>query len=141
MPPGTPMPRPGAPTLNYGRPVRNDLREIAKRQRAIQICILIYILAIVGQFILPPQLRPFVGLAVLAVMITATVFVFMLAIALYNTGVGILLGILSLIPLLGLLVLLMVNGKATGVLREHGIQVGLLGARLDQIPDAGPPQS
>lgn len=148
MPPQSPPPHAAppppplaAPTpLNYAPPARNDLREIAKRQRAIMICILIYIIAVIGQFILPPELRIIVSIAILAVMVTATVFVFMLAIALYSTGVGIVLGILTMVPLVGLIVLLIVNGKATNVLREHGIQVGLMGARLDQIPEAGPPQ-
>lgn len=142
-PPHAPPPPPplAAPTpLNYAPPARNDLREIAKRQRAIMICILVYIIAVIAQFILPPELRIIVSIAILAVMVTATVFVFMLAIALYSTGVGIVLGILTMVPLVGLIVLLIVNGKATNVLREHGIQVGLMGARLDQVPEAGPPQ-
>lgn len=133
-PPPHPYPPPLQP-LNYAPPARNDLREIAKRQRAIMICILIYLGAGIGQFILPPEVRPIVALAIFGVVITATVFVFMLAIALYNTGVGVLLGILTLIPLVGLIVLLIVNGKATNVLRAHGVRVGLLGARLDQIPE------
>jgi hypothetical protein len=136
-PPGTGGPMP----LGYAPPApRNDIREIAKRQRAIQICILVYICAVVGQFIVPPELRIIPALIALVVIITATVFVFMLAIALYNTGVGIVLGILTLIPIVGLFVLLIVNGKATNVLRQHGVQVGLLGANMDQIPEAGPPQ-
>jgi len=139
LPPQPPMP-PGGPTpLNYGRPQRNDLKEIAKRQRAIQICILFYILAIFGQFLLPQELRWIVGLVALVVIITATVFVFMLALALYSTGVGVLLGILTLVPCIGLIALLIVNGKATNVLRDHGIKVGLLGADPSQVPDVGPP--
>src|SRR5581483_2055942 len=47
-----------------------------------------------------------------------------------NSGVGVLLGILALIPLINVIVLLVVNGAATRVLREHGIKVGLLGASV-----------
>jgi hypothetical protein len=43
------------------------------------------------------------------------------------------LGILTLIPLVGLIVLLIVNGKATNLLREDGIHVGLLGARMSDL--------
>src|SRR5260221_11674597 len=41
------------------------------------------------------------------------VFVFMLAIKLYNTALGIVLGLLTLVPLINLIVLLVMNGKAT----------------------------
>jgi ABC-type enterochelin transport system permease subunit len=68
----------------------------------------------------------FIGLA-------GTVFVFLLAIKVYSTVVGVLLGFLALIPFIGLLVLLIVNGKATRTLKQKGIAVGLLGADLSQI--------
>jgi hypothetical protein len=121
--------------LNYAVPQRNDLREIATRQRAIMFCILAYIVLIVVRFVVPPPLVLVIGLAILAVGVTSAVFVFMLAIALYGTGAGIILGILTLIPIVGLIVLLIVNGKATSILRAHGIKVGLLGADPRQIPD------
>ena len=72
-----------------------------------------------------------------AVSVTAAVFVFMLALALYNTGAGVVLGILTLVPLVGLIVLLIINGKATNTLRHHGIHVGLMGARASEIPAPG----
>lgn len=108
---------------------RPDLRIIAQQQRILLLCILVYLIAIVARLTLPPQLQIFVGLAGAAAIITATVFVFMLAIRLHGTGVGILLGILTLIPLIGLISLLIVNQKATNELKSHGIQVGLLGAK------------
>jgi ABC-type enterochelin transport system permease subunit len=54
--------------------------------------------------------------------------------SLYSTTTGIVLGILTFIPLVGLIVLLIVNGKATNVLRQNGITVGLMGAKSSQIP-------
>jgi len=126
--------------LNYATPAaRNDLREIATRQRAIMLCILGYVVLVVLQFALPPEGRIVLGLAALAVCITAAVFVFMLALAVYNTATGIVLGILTLIPILGLIILLIVNGRATNILKSHGIKVGLLGADMSQVPMAGPP--
>ena len=127
------------PIMPYNSPtpdeiMRGDLREIASRQRAIMICILIYLIAIVGQFALPPMLRIVVGLGMFAVSVVAAVFIFMLAIKLYNTGLGIVLGILTLVPIVGLIVLLIVNGKATRVLKSKGIHVGLLGANPTEIP-------
>src|SRR5882724_8114189 len=114
-PPGLP-PQP----LNYAQPKRNDLREIATRQRILMFCILGYIAVFVLQFVLPPPLRIVLGLLALVVVITATVYVFMLAIAVCNTGAGIVLGILTLIPLVGLITLLIVNGKATAILKQNG---------------------
>jgi len=57
------------------------------------------------------------------------VFVFLLATKLYGTALGVLLGILTIIPLVGLIILLIVNAKAIKILRAAGIDVGLLGAK------------
>jgi hypothetical protein len=112
---------------------RDDLRSVAKCQKGILVCILIYLVAMFGQFALPPDVRPLVGLAVLIVGLVGAVFVFMLAIKVYGTGLGIVLGVLSLVPLISLIVLLVVNGKATGILKQNGIKVGLLGANTAAI--------
>ena len=71
---------------------------------------------------------------IVAANITACVFVFMLAIKIYGTGSGVLLGIGTLVPLVGLIVLLTVNGKATKILRNHNIRVGFLGEDLSKVP-------
>jgi hypothetical protein len=112
---------------------RDDLRSVAKSQKGILVCILIYLVAVFSQFALPPDVRPFVGIGVLFVGLVGAIFVFMLAIKVYGTGLGIVLGILSLVPCIGLIVLLVVNGKATGVLKQNGIKVGLLGANVSSI--------
>ena len=122
------------PPLNYAPQARDDLRTIAKHQKGVILCILAYFVLVIGQFALPPELRFVLAFAALAVSVTAVVFVFMLSLALYGTGTGIVLGILTLIPLVGLAVLLIVNAKATRILNQHGIKVGLLGARMSDIP-------
>ena len=130
----------GQPPLGYAAPPMGggvDLNTIATRQRTIMYCILGYVLLFVAQFAVPGPVRMLFGLAAFAVSVTAAVFVFMLALSLYNTGVGILLGILTLVPLIGLLVLLTINGKATNILRHHGIRVGLMGADSSQVPPPG----
>ena len=137
QPPIPPSQPPQVPpgTLNYAQPPgRSDIREIAVRQKAIMYCILAYVACIVLQFVFPPSPRLIPALAGLGASITGAVFVFMLAMALYSQGIGILLGILTLIPCVGLIVLLIINAKATNVLREHGFKVGLLGVPKDQIP-------
>ena len=112
---------------------REDLLKVAKYQKGILVCILVYILAVVGQFALPPQIRPVVGLGVLVVGLIAAVFTILLAMKTHGTILGIILGILCLVPILGLLILLLVNQKATTVLQSNGIKVGLLGADLGSL--------
>jgi hypothetical protein len=123
------------PPLNYATPPGGpNLRDIATKQKGIILCILAEIVIFVLQFFIPLGLRPILGLVYLCAAIAATVFIFMLATTIYSTGVGVVLGILTLIPLIGLIVLLIVNGKATNILKEHGIHVGLLGANLKSVP-------
>ena len=112
---------------------REDLLKVAKYQKGILVCILVYILAVAGQFALPLQIRPLVGLGVLVVGLIAAVFTIRLAMKTHGTVLGIILGILCLVPILGLLILLLVNQKATTVLQLNGIKVGLLGADLSSL--------
>lgn len=122
------------------RPDPEYLRQVARAQKGIIFCIL-------GQFALIPlnialqSMQPdsalvpalVLGLVYLAVAITATVFMFMLALKVFSTGVGVVLGILTLIPCIGLIVLLVINQKATSILTNAGVRVGLLGANSDDL--------
>jgi hypothetical protein len=112
---------------------REDLKAIATYQKGIMVCILMYLLAVIGQFALPPELRPLVGLGVLLVGVGGFICVLLLAMKVYSTGTGILLAILTFIPVVGLIVLLSVNGKATSILKANGHAVGLLGASLSEF--------
>lgn len=112
---------------------KGELRNIAGFQKALLLCILGQILTFVLQTALPPQIRPLGAVAYLIVCVVAVVFVFRLAMRLYSTATGVICGILTLIPCIGLLVLLVVNGKATRVLQDHGIKVGFLGAKSSDI--------
>ena len=107
-----------------------DVRSVAVYQKGILVCILLYLCAALGQIFVPEQLRLFLGLGALLVILAGTVFTFLLSMKVYGIGLGIVLGILTLIPCVGLIVLLIVNGKATNVLRQNGYTVGLLGAKL-----------
>ena len=104
------------------------LGRIASYQRIILLCVLAYIMLIVFQFFIPPEYRFLLIGALGITAVTAMIGVFLLSVQVYNVGLGIVLGILTLIPLIGLFVLLTINGKATSILRMHGIHVGLLGA-------------
>ena len=81
----------------------------------------------------PPEIRSIVGAGVLILGVVSAVFIFLLAMKVYGVGLGIVLGLLCFLPLINLLVLLMINGKATTVLKQNGIQVGLLGANTSAI--------
>jgi hypothetical protein len=133
----TTSPDPAGPTpLNYAQGPRSDLKVIAMRQRAVMYCILAYIglYVILILFRSTPALAGVVALCILGTMVTAAVFIFMLSLSLYSVGTGIVMGLLTMIPLLGLLVLLIINGRATKILRDNGVRVGLLGANPSLIP-------
>jgi ribosomal protein L40E len=119
-----------------------ELRQIAIYQKAILTCILLYLVAIFGQFLVPRQFPPppgfsvvglGIGVVVLGVFLAAMVFNFLLAVRVYNLPVAILFGLLTLFPPVGLIIMLVINGKATRVLTENGKKVGLLGASLSQF--------
>jgi hypothetical protein len=117
---------------------REDLKAVAVAQKSILICIVVYILCICGQVLLArspggANYSIYVGVVALIVVLVATVSVFLLAIRVYSVASGILLGIGTLIPCLELLILLMINGKATKILRENGHHVGLIGADLSRF--------
>jgi hypothetical protein len=121
------------PSIRKDNLDRNTLWSVAVYQKGILVCILIYFLVVVMQFFLPSEIRWMLALIALPTVIAATVFVFLLSTNVYNVGLGVLLGILTLIPCVGLVVLLIINGKATSILRANGIRVGLMGANLSDL--------
>jgi hypothetical protein len=112
---------------------REDLRKVATYQKGVLVCLLLQILMIIGQVLAPQGVATVVSIASLLTSLAGSVFVFLLAIRVYGTGMGILFGVLCLIPCIGLISLLIVNGKATSVLRQNGIKVGLMGANLADV--------
>jgi hypothetical protein len=120
-----------------------DVGEVARRQRAIMFCLLGYMGFILLVFLAVgvmsgargssvdkadmSALESLVSVIAFAVMVVTAVCVFRLALAVYGTGTGILMGLLTFIPMVGLIVLLIVNGKATSLLRRYGIRVACSG--------------
>jgi len=137
-----PIPQELTPAVGVLSGTRQDLRSVAMYQRGIIACILLYIIAFIAQTLITSQrtaeIPLWVGvlsvLATLGIIVAGAVFVFLLSIKVYGPALGVLLGILTLIPCLGLLALLRVNAKATTVLQQNGIKVGLLGANPATIP-------
>jgi hypothetical protein len=116
---------------------RQDLYSVALYQKALLWCILAYFVTIIAEFALPEAYRIFVSLVLIPVALTATVFVFLLAMRVYSVLIGIVLGVLTMIPCIGLITLLVINQKASGILTKHGYKVGLMGANLSQFQREG----
>jgi len=115
------------------RPRRSELRSIAVLQKVVLIGLLVLIIGAIAQLLVADTLRMVIGIVLFPVALAYLVFVFMLAIRLYGPGVGAMLGILTLIPLIGLIAILVISGKATSTLQRGGYRVGLLGARLSEF--------
>ena len=95
-------------------------------------------------------LAPVFSLGLFAVSVAATILVFLLALNVFSRVVGLVLGTLTIMPLitaelmltvrvplivllLSLITLLIVNYKATAVLKQNGIRVGFMGADPSEI--------
>ena len=105
---------------------KQDLIEVATRQRVI-ICWMIPICLVTSFIPIVPA-------------IIQIYFIYKLAVAL-RSSVAWLYIVLAFIPLVALISLLVINGKATKRLQQNGIKVGLMGARMedfDKIPDVQP---
>ncbi len=135
------------PTTSTRAPVGirgNDpkaVRAVAVYQKGIIVAMLVYLgcggltFGLNAASIALPSFYPGVILTVLAIdVLVGIVFVFLLSMKVYHPVLGVFLAIFTAIPFLGLLILLMVSGKATATLRANGCPVGFLGANLNKIP-------
>lgn len=127
----------GNTVSGQGQLDKETLRSVAGFQKGVLFSILGQIVAVIilmaGGQSLPPMVTILVqGLAALSA-IAGMVFVLLLALKIYSPVVAVLLAILALAPCIGLICLLVINGKATGILKSHGIKVGLLGANISSI--------
>lgn len=113
--------------------LRADLRKIAIYQKSVMFCLLAYCPLVIALTFAPPEYELLVAVPYLATTLAAIVSVFLLSIKIHRTGLGILLGLFVLLPCLGLFVLLLINAKATEILRLNGLKVGLFGANLSDI--------
>jgi hypothetical protein len=131
-----PQPLPTSPAAVTGNVDREKLRRVARYQQwviyTLLVNIVLYIVALSTR-----QAGLLANLAVLVVALGIVVFgvisISLLASELFNTGIGVLCGVLVIVPCISLITLLVVNGKATSFLQKHGIKVGFMGANPDQI--------
>jgi hypothetical protein len=91
------------------------------------------LVCLVALLVVPFEYRLYVLIPTVAVGLTAVASVFVLAMKVYNIGLGILVGIGTMLGYIGLLVLLMVNQKATRILKDNGNHVGFFGADLSKF--------
>jgi hypothetical protein len=97
-----------------------DLIDVAKWQKNIMWMILISLVAM------------FIPFATIVTGIIQIYFIYNLARAVRSSAAWIYI-ILAFIPLIGLLGLLHINGKATKILQAKGVKVGLMGARMADL--------
>lgn len=114
--------------------LRSDLRDVAVAQKGVLICMLVQVMLLIVSFAAPADVKSIIPFVLIAVGLVGVVFVFMLTIKVYNVFLGILFCFAALMPCLGLLVLFMVNSRATSILQANGIHVGFMGADLSQLP-------
>jgi hypothetical protein len=116
---------------------REKLRRVARYQQWVLYALLgqivVYVMVLVLQgagFYGASQLASllFVPLAVFSM-----VAVFLLGKELLHIALAVICTVLMIVPCVSLLVLLVINGRATRLLQERGIKVGLLGANPDMI--------
>ena len=122
---------------------KTRLKRIANNQRQMLICIVLLILfALMGAYdraagdgsIFNHELYDIPAIGYGVVNFAAFIFVILLASNVYNsTIVGVINGLLCLIPCVGIIVLLIINQRATRSLRGNGIKVGFMGANMNQF--------
>jgi hypothetical protein len=112
---------------------REDLKTVAVAQKSIIVCILLNFAAIAARFVIPPDWTMFLLAGLLILFIVQTASVVILATKVFSVVTGIIYGIGTIVPCLGLLILLIVNSKATKILTQNGHRVGFFGANLSEF--------
>jgi len=116
---------------------RERLRRVARRQQWVIYTLLAQI-GIYGLFFLLiaagfEGFAELVSYLSLLVAVFGMVTVFMLAKDVLHIAVAVICAFLMVVPCISLLVLLVANGRATRLLQQHGIKVGLMGANPELI--------
>lgn len=120
---------------------REDLRLIALYQRIILICIGLLFVLYIGAYLVLSKTTPdtflivvfAVGVPITLVVLTSVVTTFLLSVKVYHPVVGVLLSIFVMLGCFGLLVLFLINQRATAILNKNGITVGFFGASQSQF--------
>jgi len=117
--------------------VRSPLQEIAYRQKLLLYALLLYVVSQVPLTALTwsEWLAPLGWLGLLGNVALEAWCLYKLGRAMnMSVPVIVLLSLALFIPCVALIILLLVNQKATEALQRAGVRVGLMGARLDDVP-------
>jgi hypothetical protein len=116
---------------------REKLRRVARYQQWVLYALLANIAFNVGAMALRGQDNIVIAIGILAaflvIIVLTMVSIALLASELYNVGIAVLCAILMIVPCVSLITLLIVNGKATSFLQQHGIKVGFMGTNPNSI--------
>jgi hypothetical protein len=120
----------GSPSINTSAESdKEKILYLAKNQKYLIWGLIAQILRGVPLILTPP-----IGsLLLLANVVAQVLFVFKIAITAFPGFPGVALGFLSLIPILGLLVIVFINGRATSLLEEAGVKVAFFGVPKEEI--------
>ncbi|GAB4200815.1 MAG: hypothetical protein Tsb002_37140 [Wenzhouxiangellaceae bacterium] len=108
---------------------------VARRQRAVVIAILVYILVVIINLFSPPAVSQWLVWPTLVIGLVIFIVAARLYWAVYNKIAAVAIILLSLIPLLNLLFMASASSRATRLLREHGLHVGFLGVNAAQLTE------
>ena len=112
--------------------------KIARHQRWLITVIIARIILLAVNFATMQKTGPSIKILILAIVIGLS-FAAIRAVAILMTSMGdsvalvVICCILLIVPLIGLLVLLSINGRATKALKAAGLRVGLLGVDLSEL--------
>lgn len=128
-------------------PTTEQLRELAIAQRRVVLAVLfklfiiplMFLLVSIGQITPEGEPEKLGNTIVFAYYLIVTAFalfaIFKLGNIVSGEGIGCIYVFAMLFPLIGLIALLLLNGRATKLLRKYGVRVGLMGANLDTIDE------
>lgn len=140
MNPENPYKTPECPSDIYDTSqTREKLRCIARSQRHVNLAVFLYLMVIPLTMTInsighdTEWASPLMGLYMLGVIFFGAFATYRLTSLIKGHFIAVLYMIGLFIPLLGLLLLLSINGEATKVFKKAGIKVGLLGADIKSI--------
>jgi predicted RNA-binding Zn-ribbon protein involved in translation (DUF1610 family) len=118
-----------------------EARSIASAHRNLVICVVLFVICAFGQSAIrramamnPDPALGLVSLVIAAITLAAwiglAIYIFLIARKLDNLGIGILLGLLAIIPCVNLVLAFMINQRVNRYLQDNGYKVGFLGAKV-----------
>ncbi len=117
-------------------PTSTKIRKVAAAQKQVLFALLVNIGMNVASYVVEIEnpVNQFIALVVVVLVIGfVVVAIFNLAKELYPIGTAGIFSMLVVIPVVSLIMLVIVNQKATSFLTSNGVKVGLMGARMDQL--------